>query len=161
MTSTKSYENSQHAKLFADFQDQLVATVLNNGFSNQTPKNMILNLNQLMDVLKDWLSKEQHKTEKDTLEVNDYIEPLSDCIYEVTHRMNKDPKITREPLTNFTSEYAVLSQNPHNQEKNEHKYIEMIYQTRLITEQGQKLFTGIEKTVLAKTIEVVNFINES
>jgi len=62
-----------------------------------------------MDVLKDWLSKEKHKTEKDTLEVNDYIEPLSDCIYEVTHRMNKDLKITREPLTNYTSEYAVLS----------------------------------------------------
>lgn len=80
-----------------------------------------------MDVLKDWLKKENHNAEKDYLEVNDYIEPLSDCIYEVTHRMGRDMKITREPLTNFTSEYAVLSSNPLNQEKNEHKYIEMIY----------------------------------
>ena len=61
------------------------------------------------------------------MEVNDYIEPLGDCIYEVTHRMGRSLKIHHEPLTNFTSEYAVLSQNPQNQEKNEHKYIEMIY----------------------------------
>ena len=55
-----------------------------------------------MDVLKDWLKKENYNKEKDHLEVNDYIEPLSDCIYEVTHKMGRDPRIIREPLTNFT-----------------------------------------------------------
>ena len=67
-----------------------------------------------MDVLKDWLKNEKIRSEKDILEVSDYFEPLSDCVYEVTHKMGKDLKITQEPLTNFTSEYAVLSQNPEN-----------------------------------------------